>query len=115
MGTFDSAAQQLADIAEAVTEQAKSLKRQREVVEHLNSAVRRTPPNISAIRRLLDQPAATELRKSFPSTGELMNGLHDLARNAWNDFALNAGAEFRKLATDSGLSVDGQMPKLSVG
>jgi hypothetical protein len=115
MGTFDTAAQELGALAEAVIEQSKSLSRQRELVEQLSSAVRRQPPNISAVRRLLDQPASTDLRKSFPSTGALMDGLRELAHGAWNDFALNVGADFRRLATAYGLPVDGQMPKFSLG
>src|SRR4051812_47684259 len=115
METFETAAGQLSAVTDAVIEQSKSLKRQRELVEQLSTAVRRTPPNISAIRRLLDLPASMELRASFPSSGALIDMLRNLAKDAWNDFALNAGADFRKLATDAGFPVEGQMPNFSVG
>jgi len=115
MEDFNDVAADLQSLAEAVANKAKSYQRQRELVDALAAAAQRTPPNISAIRRLIALPAQKELRESFDDAGGVLDALHERARNAWSDFELNFISDFRQLATGAGLEVHGQPPKLSVG
>lgn len=105
----------VAGIATSVTQQAKSLNRQRDFLDHVSEAVNREPVNLSALKRLLALPARTEVAARGDEVTALLTRLDEAVGRAWGEFALSVGATFRSLASAAGLQVDGQPPQITVG
>src|SRR5574341_493298 len=108
-------AKEILSVAERVAEEAKSLQRQRDFIDHVSRALRRDPPNYSALQKLLKFPAREELAQRFPEAEEALETLERATAEAWREVSLRVLGRFRSLAKDSGFEVEGQPPKLTVG
>lgn len=105
----------LRSLEEKIVERAKSLARQRELIEQLNAAATREPPNYSVLKRLLSLPARRELVQEAPESDVLLVELEEATSRAWRSMPLTAISDFVELAKESGFDVTGQPPRLIVG
>jgi hypothetical protein len=105
----------LRSLEATIADRAKSLNRQREFVEAVNTAASRKPPNYSVLKRLMSLPARSELVEEAAEAGALLSSLEQATAEAWRRMPLTAINEFVELAKAEGLDVDGQPPHLTVG
>ena len=112
---FEKVTEALSSVAESVVERAKALKRQQDLIKEALEAVRREPPNVARLHRVLTSPDRAALAAEFPESDEPLAELERWGEPEWNDLFLDYASRFRVLAADACFEVQGEAPNFTVG